>query len=94
MTKNDWLKIAGWFGIVLMILASIGMNSFGPYILQGLYLVYVLLYAYGKAHSKIIVVAGALFFFAFRLIGYDSAYDLIDLALWGSIFAIMVSGDK
>ena len=90
MNKNEWLKVAGYLGLLMMILATINAGNIAPYFVQGMFLIYVLLYAYGKAYSKVLIIAGSILLFVFRLFGYSSSYDLIDLTLWGAIFGLTI----
>lgn len=89
MNKLSTLQIVAWIGLVIMVLASIGEESFEPYFFQGLFLGVVLLHSYGKMKARTGIIVGSVIIFLVRMFGYTGSYDLIDMALWGSIIYLV-----
>ena len=90
MNKNEWLKVVGWIGILIMFFASVSTENFIPYISQTAFISLVLLHAYGKVQAKIWILVGSILFFLVRMFGYEASYDLIDMALWGAIIYLVL----
>lgn len=82
----EWLKIVGWFGMTLMFLASIATGDFVSYLLQGIFLLVVLLHSYKKTQARTIILVGSLLLLLIRMVTYSGAIDLVDIALWGLTF--------
>jgi hypothetical protein len=89
MKKFETLKIVGWLGLVMMVLASWNDNTFAPYLSQGLFLGAVLLHAYKKWSIRMLVIIVSVLLFVIRLVGFTSGYDFIDMALWGAIIYLV-----
>lgn len=90
MKKQEILKVAGWVGMVILVIAAVFTVDFSGYILQMLFVGAVLLHAYKKIQIRTAIIVGSILLLVVRVFGYTEAYDLIDIGIWGTIlYAIL-----
>jgi hypothetical protein len=88
ITKDLVLKVTLWVGVLLMILASYGVNwNIRPFTLEIIGLIYALGYAYGKFKSRTAMLVICVFFVLDYLLWN---FGIIDLTFWSIILLTQI----
>lgn len=90
MKKQEILKIGGWVGMVVCVVAAVWTADIVGYLSQIIFLGVVLAHAYGKIKAKTAIIVGSILLLILRVFDYAEAADLIDIGIWGTIlYAIL-----